>query len=281
MRGDVADRLQETPLGARARVWTLGGERLESSYGANCTAVAGSDAVLLVDPLIAPAHARLVADAVRAWTDRPVRFVVLTHHHTDHALGAGWFAARGATVVAHPACRLAMAAEHPGLVEARRKIPALADLFRDAAPYVPSFDLEADEWAADLGGVRVRVRHPGPGHTPGDLVVSVDEESFTVCGDLVSVRYHVNYEDAALDRLASGLATLRGFDTRTYVPGHGAVGGPEILDRQLSYHREVADAAAGTSPAEGVERLRSRYPGYGLEEVLPQSIARWGKRKDA
>jgi glyoxylase-like metal-dependent hydrolase (beta-lactamase superfamily II) len=277
----VADRLLETRLGDRVRVWTLGGERLESSYGANCTAVAGRDAVLLVDPLIAPSHARLVDEALRAWTDRPVRFVVLTHHHTDHALGAGWFADRGASVVAHPACRAAMTAEHPALVEARRKIPALADLFRDAEPYVPSTVLEQEEWAADLGGVRVRVRHPGPGHTPGDLVAFVERESVTICGDLVSVRYHVNYEDAALDRLANGLEALRGFDTRAYVPGHGAVGGREILDDQLSYHQAVADAAAGASPAEGVDRIQKRYPGYRLEELLPQSIARWGSRKEA
>ena len=275
----MADRLIETRLGDRVRVWTLGGERLESSYGANCTGVAGGDAVLLVDPLIAPAHARLVEDAVREWTDRPVRFIVLTHHHTDHALGAGWFAARGATVVAHPACRAAMAAEHPTLVEARRKIPALAGLFRDAEPYVPSLVLEGSEWQADLGGTVVRARHFGPGHTPGDLVVSLDRESVTVCGDLVSVGYHVNYEDASLDRLAGGLEALRALDTRTYVPGHGAPGGPEVLDRQLDYHREVAEAAAGASPLEGVAELRSRYPGYRLEEVLPQSIARWGARE--
>lgn len=277
----MADRLHETRLGTRVRVWTLGGERLETSYGANCTAVAGSDAVLLVDPLIAPTHARLVADAVRAWTDRPVRFVVLTHHHTDHALGAGWFAARGATVVAHRACRRAMAAEHPELVRARRLVPGLAELFRDAEPYEPSFVLESDEWRADLGGTRVRVRHTGPGHTPGDLVAWLEDESVTVCGDLVSVRYHVNYEDAALDRLEAGLEELRRSDAGTFVPGHGAVGSREILEHQLSYHREVAEAASGGNPAEGIERLRARYPGYRLEELLPQSIARWGKRSDA
>ena len=277
----MTDSLIETRLGERVRVWTLGGERLESSYGANCVGIAGEDAIALVDPLIAPAHARLVEDTVRSWTDRPVLFIVLTHHHTDHALGAGWFASRGAVVVAHPACRAAMAAEHPALVEARRKTPALSGLFRDAEPYVPSVVFAQAEWTADLGGVRVRARHFGPGHTPGDLVVSVDEESVTVCGDLVSVRYHVNYEDAALDRLAGGLEALRALGTATYVPGHGAVGGREILEHQLSYHREVAEAASGGNPAEGVERLRARYPGYLLEELLPQSIARWGKRKEA
>lgn len=271
-------RLLETRLGEQVRVWTLGGDRLESSYGANCTGIAGHDAVLVVDPLIAPAHARLVEDAVRAWTDAPVRFVVLTHHHTDHALGAGWFAARGATVVAHRACRAAMGIEHSALIAARRRVPALAELFRDAEPHVPSLVLEGDDWSVDLGGATVRARHPGPGHTPGDLFVFIDDASVTVCGDLVSVGYHVNYEDAALDRLTTGLDALRALDTRTYVPGHGAVGGPEILEAQREYHRAVADAAAARDDGEGAAQLRRHYPGYGLEEILPQSIAVWRER---
>lgn len=275
----MADRLHETRLGDGIRVWTLGGDRLESSYGANCTGIAGRDAVLLVDPLVAPAHARLVEDAVRAWTDRPVHFVVLTHHHTDHALGAGWFAAGGATVVAHRACRAAMEREHPELVRSRRKVPALAELFRDADPYSPSLVLDGDEWEVDLGGTRVEVRHPGPGHTPGDLVVWLEDESLTVCGDLVSVGYHVNYEDASLDRLERGLEELLARETRTYVPGHGALGGPEIVKAQHDYHRTVADAAAGGTVEEGAEKLRQRHPGYGLEEILPQSIAAWRERK--
>jgi glyoxylase-like metal-dependent hydrolase (beta-lactamase superfamily II) len=273
----VGDSLLETRVGDRVRVWTLGGERLESSYGANCTGIAGRDAVLLVDPLIAPSHARLVEEAVRSWTDRPVRFVVLTHHHTDHALGASFFASRGAEVVAHRACRAAMEAEHPGLVAARQRVPALADLFRDAAPYVPTLTIDDDEWRADLGGTRIRVWHPGPGHTPGDLVVSLEDESVTVCGDLVSVGYHVNYEDAVLERLDVGLQILRGLGTRTYVPGHGAVGGPEVVDGEIDYHRAVADAC---SRPEGARELASRYPGFGLEEILPQSIAFWRKRKN-
>ncbi|HEX9287734.1 MAG TPA: MBL fold metallo-hydrolase, partial [Thermoanaerobaculia bacterium] len=92
----MSARLSETPLRENVFVWTLGGDRIESSYGANCTAVIGREAVLLVDPLIAPVHARLVEDSLRRITSLPVRFVVLTHQHTDHALGAGWFGARGA-----------------------------------------------------------------------------------------------------------------------------------------------------------------------------------------
>jgi L-ascorbate metabolism protein UlaG (beta-lactamase superfamily) len=57
--------------------------RLHVVTRANCTAVTGRDSVLLVDPLIAPAYAKLVETALRSKTSLPVRHVVLTHHHTE------------------------------------------------------------------------------------------------------------------------------------------------------------------------------------------------------
>ena len=269
--------LRETELRDNVWVWTLGGDGIESSYGANCTAVAGREAVLLVDPLIAPAHARLVEAALRTKTRLPVRFVVLTHHHTDHALGSSWFAGRGtsATVVAHRACQEAMAAEHPALIDARRKVPALGELFADARPSRPSLDFEDEVLTLDLGDSEARVFHPGPGHTAGDSIVHLDRESVAVCGDLVSAGYHVNYEDAALDALEGGLEKLRALGVRTYVPGHGAPGGVGLLDDQLLYHRAIAEAAKSADPAAARERLRSRFPGFLLEEVLTGSLARW------
>jgi cyclase len=268
----VGAELSETRLRENVSVWTLGGDRIESSYGANCTAVIGREAVLLVDPLIAPAHARLVENALREITSMPVRFVVLTHHHTDHALGAGWFGARGATVVAHRACQEAMAAEHSALIESRRRIPGLRELFSDAKPCLPSLDFEEGVLTLDLGECEARVFHPGPGHTAGDAVVHLEEESVTICGDLVCAGYHVNYEDAAVDNLEGGLEVLRALGTRSYVPGHGAAGGPELLDEQLRYHRAAADAAQAFDLGRARERLRSQFPGYLLEEVIGSSV---------
>jgi len=271
----VGADLSETELRDNVWVWTLGGDRIESSYGANCTAVAGRKAVLLVDPLIAPAHARLVEAALRTKTRLPVRFVVLTHHHTDHALGAGWFAGRGTTVVAHRACQEAMTAEHPKLIEARRRVPALAELFADARPCRPSIDFEDEVLTFDLGDSEARVLHPGPGHTAGDSVMHLAKESVAVCGDLVSAGYHVNYEDAALANLENGLEVLRELGARSYVPGHGAAGGTELLDNQLRYHRAVAEAARSGDTRKGSDRVLSQFRGYLLEEVLAPSLARW------
>ena len=271
----MAADLHETELRDNVWVWTLGGDRIESSYGANCTAVIGREAVLLVDPLIAPAHARLVEGALRAKTRLPVRFVVLTHHHTDHALGSSWFAGRGTTVVAHRACQEAMAAEHPKLIAARRQVPHLAELFADARPARPSLDFEESVLTFDLGGSEARVFHPGPGHTAGDAVVQFEPESVVTCGDLVSSGYHVNYEDAALGNLESGLEKLRALGVRTYVPGHGNPAAEKLLDDQLRYHRAFAEESGAGDPAGAMERLRSRFPGFLLEEVLPTSLQRW------
>ncbi|HEX8043589.1 MBL fold metallo-hydrolase [Candidatus Deferrimicrobium sp.] len=73
--------LHETRLRENVWVWTPGGDRIETSYGANCTAVVGRDSALVVDPLIAPSFARLVAGALSEKTSLPVEHVVVTHHH--------------------------------------------------------------------------------------------------------------------------------------------------------------------------------------------------------
>jgi cyclase len=271
--------LLETAIRDDVTVFTLGGEGVASSYGANCTAVEGRDATLVIDPLIAPAHARLVEEALRARDAPPVRFVVLTHHHTDHALGSSWFSGRGATVIAHDACRPGMEKEHPGLIAARRRDPALAGLFAEAES-VPPAVLFSDRVTIDVGGVEVRVIHPGHGHTPGDAIVHLPGESLAVCGDLVSNGYHVNFEDASREGFPRGLESLLALGVRTYVPGHGASGGREIVEAQRGYFDRVSASVAGSrasgrSDPEIVDALRSAFPGYLLEMVLPETVRRF------
>ncbi|MGH7752354.1 MAG: MBL fold metallo-hydrolase, partial [Gemmatimonadales bacterium] len=189
--------LTETALRPHVLVWSLGGESIDTSYGANCVGVIGRDAVLIIDPLIAPAHGRLVGEALARHTDAPVRLVALTHHHTDHSLGGSVFAADGAEVVAHRACRERMVEEHPGLIASRRAAPSTRDLFADAVPLLPTVTFD-DGLTLHVGGVEVEAWHAGWGHTPGDAFFYLPAERVAVCGDLVWSGYHVNYEDAEL-----------------------------------------------------------------------------------
>jgi len=271
--------LRETAVRSNVVVWTLGGETMRTGYGTNCTAVWGRDAVLLVDPLIAPAHARMVEDALRRHTDAPVRLLVLTHHHTDHTLGAAWFARRGATVIAHRACREAMAAQHPALIASRRANPEVADLFADAEPVLPTVTVDAGV-TLDAGGVEVEVWHAGVGHTPGDVFLFLPGERVAICGDLVWSGYHFNYEDASIPGARAGLRALRALDAETFIPGHGEVGGPELLDAQAAYH-DAVEAVVREGRANGQDdraigaAIRARFPDYQLGIVVPSAVARF------
>lgn len=273
--------LQETALSARLLVLTLGGDTPFTSFGANCLALAGEERTLLVDPLIAPAHARLVAEAVARRGFPPVTHVALTHHHTDHALGAGWFAARRAAVVAHRRCAVAMAAQHASMVAARRRIPELAALFSDAQPHLPAVLFEERHFL-DLGGATAEVRHLGPGHTPGDAVVIFPSEDTVACGDLVFRGYHYNYEEADLEGLPRAWHALGDLPVSRFVPGHGPPGGREIVLEQSRRHAEaIRIVAAAATPEEARAALRARWPGHLLEMAVETAVERLGPGRDA
>jgi glyoxylase-like metal-dependent hydrolase (beta-lactamase superfamily II) len=257
-------------------VLTLGGDRMLTSWGTNCVALATAAGTLVVDPMIAPAHARLVEEALRRRGFPGVRHVVLTHHHTDHALGAAWFAARGAAVVAHARCAEEMAAQHPAVVAARRRIPELAALFADAAPHTPSVRFE-DRHAIDLGDAEVELRHLGPGHTPGDAVVLFRSEDAVACGDLVFAGYHFNYEEADPAQLPRRLEELAALPASRFIPGHGTPGGREILHEQARYHTEVARIVrSAASPAAARAAIERAFPGRALLDAIPTAVAAFG-----
>lgn len=204
--------------------------------------------------------------------------VVLTHHHTDHALGASWFAALGADVIAHAEAARRMALEHPGLLAERRRDPALAALFEEAEPYTPSRLVTAG-LAFEAGGLRFDVFHPGHAHTSGDLCLYAPALGVLVSGDLVSTEYHPNLEDADVAGWRSALEALREIPFRTLVPGHGPVGGREAVEDQLRYldrtRKIVAEAPKSAGEDELTSALERTFPQFRLRIVLPALVDRF------
>ncbi len=270
--------LAETRLSAQVSVFTLGGETLADSYGSNATVFFGKGAVVVVDPFIAPRQAADLGARIADRSNAPVTHVILTHHHTDHALGASWFAAHGAEVIAHETAGRRMALEHAGLIDERRRDPALAALFEGAVPYAPT-RLVTDRFAFEAGGLRFDVFHPGHAHTPGDLCIYVPALSVLVSGDLVSTGYHPNFEDANVAGWRSALEGLRGIPFTTLVPGHGLAGGCDSVEDQLRYfHRAqeiVAEASKSAGEDEVYSALTQAFPDFRLRIVLPALVDRF------
>lgn len=271
--------LAETRLSDSVSVFTHGGETLVESYGSNATAFFGKGAVVVVDPFVAPRQAAALGARIAERTPDPVTHVVLTHHHTDHALGASFFAALGADVIAHEEAARRMAVEHGALIAARRREPSLGGLFDGAEPYAPT-RLVRDSLAFEAGGIRFDVFHPGHAHTPGDLCVYAPGLGVFVSGDLVSNGYHPNLEDADMAGWRAALVRLRGIPFWTLVPGHGAAGGREAVEDQIAYFdaagRTVKEAAEfGFDPAAA---LKAAFPERLLTLVLPDLVRRLADR---
>ena len=174
--------------------------------------VVGDDGVLVVDTRATVDEGRELAADVGALDPRPPRWVVNTHCHFDHVAGNPAFVPPAATL-AHPT------------VEPPPSSP------------VP------DRATVDLGGRTVELRHLGPGHTGGDVVVLVPGAGVVFAGDLVEESGPPAYGDDChpLDWPATAarlVGLVRPGDR--VVPGHG-----QVVDRGFvaAQQRDLAHVA--------------------------------------
>ncbi|SFC00293.1 MBL fold metallo-hydrolase [Streptomyces aidingensis] len=200
-------------------------------WDATVGAVAGDDALLLVDAGATLGTGARLRRELAARFPVPLRHVVLTHPHFDHVLGAGALsgaevhAAVGFSSLLSPAGRQQIAEDAVRHGLAREA----AEQAAEALP-VPRHEVSGELVVPLGGGRRAVLLNAGPAHTAHDLAVLVPGDGagpdVVFCGDLVEESgepqagpdAHRAWWPAALDRLLD----LGGPDAR-YVPGHGAV----------------------------------------------------------
>src|SRR5512135_294066 len=222
----------------------------DGSWGINNTGVlVGRGGVLAIDACSTERRTRHLLDVIRQVSDQPVRTLVNTHHHGDHAHGNYLFG--GATVVGHERTREEIL--RVGLALPNRELwePVEWGALEFAPPFL-TFRDGVTLWADDL---RCEVRHVGTvAHSSNDSYVWLPDRSLLFCGDLV---FSGGTPYVAMGSVTGSIEVLeevvRPLGARTLVPGHGEVCGPEVLDTVLAYLRFVQRTAerghaAGRSP---------------------------------
>ena len=242
--------------------------------GGNVGFYVGPDAVLVVDSQYRDA-APGILDEIRKITDRPVKYLLNTHHHSDHVGGNTAFRPFS-LILAHDNVRKRMLAapaeilrDYPGRMEkAREAGDAKGEKFyadqidwarkvsveEIAAPFL-TFD---SEMRLFLGEEVVQIWHTPPGHTDGDSVVYFEKARVLHGGDLVWNRV-IPYVDvkagsspkghaAALDEIIRRLPS----DVKV-IPGHGQVMDLEGLRAFRRYFADLLDGA-GKAKSAGVSR---------------------------
>jgi phosphoglycerate dehydrogenase-like enzyme/glyoxylase-like metal-dependent hydrolase (beta-lactamase superfamily II) len=205
--------------------------------GSNHVWIVFEDYVVVVDANF-PKGAEEVIAAIKKTTDKPIRYVLDTHHHGDHAYGNDVFGREGATIVAQANCARLLRVDGPKEFAEAGKPPAGREDVRNSKLKVPSLVFD-DRLVLDDGKQRVEFLFLGHAHTAGDAFAYLPKQKILCTGDAcVNGAYNfMGHSDSA-----SWIRVLeRGqqLDVRLICPGHGPMAGKDLLETQKRYFVEL------------------------------------------
>ncbi|MES2841058.1 MAG: MBL fold metallo-hydrolase [Pseudomonadota bacterium] len=264
----------------------------------NSGVIIGDQFIMVSDATATPAMAQDLIKHIRTVSDKPIKYVLLTHYHAVRVLGASAYKAEGATEVIASRGTFELIVER-GAQDMQSEMERFPRLFRgaDSVPGLtwPTLVIgdgkpgRQGSLEVDLGGVKVSIWHPGPGHTRGDTIAWVEEEKVLFSGDLVEYEAGVYTGDAQLEEWPATLEALRALKAEYIVPGRGeAMKGNADVNKALDYTQRWVTtlfqagkeaAAAGMDLKAAMAHTRkSMDPVFGhvfiYEHCLPFDVSR-------
>lgn len=202
----------------------------------NTGIIIGDNAVMVVDTQATPIMAQDVIRRIREVTDKPIRYVALSHYHAVRVLGASAYQPEH-IIASQDTYDLIV---ERGAADMKSEIERFPRLFR-AVESVPGltwptlvFQKQMTLW---LGKLEVRLMQIGRGHTKGDTVVWLPQDRVLFSGDLVEFDATPYAGDAYFADWPAALDAIAALKPRALVPGRGAA---------LKTPAEVAKGLEGT-----------------------------------
>jgi glyoxylase-like metal-dependent hydrolase (beta-lactamase superfamily II) len=245
-------------------------------YDQNIVAIRGDDGYLVVDTRVSHRQADEILADLRQLSALPVRAVVNTHGHSDHAFGNARF--RPAPIWGHTRC--ATMVRDTGDHQRAFTVAAIPELGEELAEVVldPPDRLFDDRTTVpfDAGGRLIELRYLGRGHTDNDIVVLIPDADVLLAGDLLENDATPSFGDAfPMDWPATAEAVVE-LVSGAVVPGHGSVGDRGFAVRQMIEFRAIAELAGlvheGKLPIEEAV-LRTPYPADAARQPLERALA--------
>jgi glyoxylase-like metal-dependent hydrolase (beta-lactamase superfamily II) len=189
----------------------------------NTGIIIGDDAVMIIDATATPVSAQDVIAKVREITDKPIKYVVLSHYHAVRVLGASGYKEAGLEQIIASQGTYELIVER-GQQDMDSEISRFPRLFKSVES-IPGltwptlvFEKQITLW---MGKLKVQIMHPGRGHTKGDTVVWVESEKVLYSGDLVEYGAACYTGDAYLTNWPQTLDAIEALGAEKVVPGRG------------------------------------------------------------
>ncbi len=281
-RGDLTEKkISFTEIGRDLWAFTAEGDP-------NTGIIIGDDSVMIVDAQATPRLALKVVEKIRTVTDKPIKYVVLSHYHAVRVLGASAYGA--SEIIASEKCR-AMVSERgkedwdsefgrfPRLFQGHESIPGLTWPTQTFNGRMTVF----------LGKRRVDLMQLGRAHTAGDIVAWVPDEQVMFTGDIVEYHSACYCGDGHFNDWGKTLDAIKAHRPRAIAPGRGdALVGDKMVNAAIENTRDFVEstygpaaqiAARGGSLKEAWDAVRAacdpKFSSYAIyEHCLPFNVAR-------
>ena len=254
----------------------------------NTGVVIGDDAVMVIDTQATPVMAQDVIRRIREVTDKPIRYVVMSHYHAVRVLGASAYQAQH--IIASQDTRDLIVER--GAQDMKSEIERFPRLFQ-AVETIPgltwptlTFKGEMTLW---LGSLEVKLMQVGRGHTKGDTIVWLPQQKILFSGDLVEFDATPYAGDAYFSDWPQTLDKLAAMKPLALVPGRGAaLTTPERVQAGLAGTRAFvsdlyASVKAGAAAGKDLRRIykdthAALKPKYGqwviFDHCMPFDVTR-------
>ncbi|MCI0356045.1 MAG: alpha/beta fold hydrolase, partial [Acidobacteria bacterium] len=232
-----------------------------------------------------PSGARLIMEAARTVSPKPIQYVLVTHHHGDHSYGNAEWTKAGATTVAHIGVAEEMMRYEPALWRDAAKWRKDVAAISPAAPELPLRIFEQSPFVLEDGVRRVEMHFFGWAHTRGDSFIFLPNEKVICTGDALANGGFNYVGHGSIRNWNSVLAKARALGAKHVLPGHGRPGSPELFAGQMRFLTELQKAvqqqiARGKKLEELVFTDPKRDPAFLLGNLkttvrLPASVRHW------
>ena len=187
-------------------------------YMVNSVLLIGDTGAIVIDTGLSDEIGTMLAGHFAKLTDKPIKYVINTHHHGDHTLGNAAFPA--AKFLSSELCRQLMLEDGPtwiSILESinERKFPNTRVIPADTT-YPKKSRTELT-----LAGIKLVFWVPEAAHTIGDMMIWLPDDQVLLSGDVLVNQVAPSFRDAKLKEWINTLGEVQNLPIKTIVPGHG------------------------------------------------------------
>ncbi|HEX2928003.1 MAG TPA: MBL fold metallo-hydrolase [Ruminiclostridium sp.] len=206
----------------------------ENSFGSNAGIIIGRDGIAVVDTRISAKEAKRFINAIRAVSEKPIKYVINTHYHHDHSFGNSEFVKLGATVIAQENSRQSTLRTAEAILRNPEQCGLTPEYMEGTTVAYPALSF-GDFMTIDLGDQVIELRHARHSHTDGDTLVYLPDKKVLFTGDVLFTNYHVFLGEGNIEEWCNELDEMMNMDVEIIIPGHGAISGKKDIEHMKNY----------------------------------------------